>query len=528
MNTNPFRLHPGRGHVVIANRNSGNLSILNEDTGVVLGIIELTMGTDGAPGEPMYISYLNRTNEVAVADRANNRVVFYDQNTYEITGTVETGAGNFHLWASPKEDQLWVVNDIDDTLTVIDPQTKTEIGRVELPASLIGTNAQPHDVILDGQYAYITVNQPDQTGDLLVKIDTQTFEVVASAEIGDGAHASLAPEHNLLYVLSEGSDRIDIFDRRETNLEQVGSIDQPGAHGAIHAADGQYLYTTNISGGGDNGLFTIDTVTNEIVGDLDGFNTPFATPHNLAVTNDGDRLFVTHSGADANAISVFSLDDPTLPEWESSVNGQGANPFGLAYVAPEQDQLFVCGDIDDLLKAGRGNDTVFGGKGNDDLRGQSGNDKLFGEDGDDKLRGHRGDDVLIGGVGHDTLIGGPGDDLLIGVQVDDLTPGQGEQDVYRGGRGADTFVLGDALGIHYDDGNASSLGYADYGLIKTFQLDEDVIRLHGSAELYELGSGQGDTFIFAKGEGQTPELIGVVDNVTGLDLNSSAFEYATV
>ena len=82
-----------------------------------------------------------------------------------------------------------------------------------------------------------------------LKIDTQTFEVVASAEIGDGAHVSLAPEHNLLYVLSEGSDRIDIFDRRETNLEQVGSIDQPGAHGAIHAADGQYLYTTNISGG---------------------------------------------------------------------------------------------------------------------------------------------------------------------------------------------------------------------------------------------------------------------------------------
>ena len=164
MNTKPFRLHPGRGHVVIANRNSGNLSILNEDTGAVLGTIELPMGTNGTPGDPVYISYLNRTNEVAVADRANNRVVFYDQNTYEITGTVETGAGNFHMWASPKEDQLWVVNDIDDTLTVIDPQTKTEIGRVELPASLIGTNAQPHDVILDGQYAYVTVNQDGSNG----------------------------------------------------------------------------------------------------------------------------------------------------------------------------------------------------------------------------------------------------------------------------------------------------------------------------------------------------------------------------
>ena len=45
MNTRPFRFHPGHGHVVIANRNSGNLSILNEDTGVVLGTIELPDGS---------------------------------------------------------------------------------------------------------------------------------------------------------------------------------------------------------------------------------------------------------------------------------------------------------------------------------------------------------------------------------------------------------------------------------------------------------------------------------------------------
>ncbi len=48
MNTKPFRLHPGHGHVVIANRNSGNLSILNGDTGVVVGTIELPMGTLGS------------------------------------------------------------------------------------------------------------------------------------------------------------------------------------------------------------------------------------------------------------------------------------------------------------------------------------------------------------------------------------------------------------------------------------------------------------------------------------------------
>ncbi|MEM9161924.1 MAG: hypothetical protein AAGC54_02500 [Cyanobacteria bacterium P01_F01_bin.4] len=62
---------------------------------------------------------------------------------------------------------------------------------------------------------------------------------------------------------------------------------------------------------------------------------------------------------------------------------------------------------------------------------------------------------------------------------------------------------------------------------QTFDVAE-LIRLHGSADLYELGSLQGDTTIFYKAAGQAAELIGVVQNVTGLDLTSTAFEYATV
>lgn len=127
-----------------------------------------------------------------------------------------------------------VVNDIDNALAVIDPKTKTEIERIHLSEALIGPNAKPHDVILDpsGRYAYVTITQANNpTADLLLKISTQTFDVVESAEIGKEA-----------------------------------------------------------------------------------------------ITNDGERLFVTHSGADANAVSRYALDDPTLPVWESSVNTQGLNP----------------------------------------------------------------------------------------------------------------------------------------------------------------------------------------------------------
>ena len=71
---------------------------------------------DGTIADPTYVVALNRTHEVAVADRANNQVVFFDRTTYEVTGTVPTGLGNFHMWVDTKETQIWVVNDIDNQL----------------------------------------------------------------------------------------------------------------------------------------------------------------------------------------------------------------------------------------------------------------------------------------------------------------------------------------------------------------------------------------------------------------------------
>jgi len=53
---------------------------------------------------------------------------------------------------------------------------------------------------------------------------------------------------------------------------------------------------SNFSGSGTNGLFTINTRTNGIIGST---NTPFLVPHNIALTPNGCKLYVTHSGATA-------------------------------------------------------------------------------------------------------------------------------------------------------------------------------------------------------------------------------------
>ena len=520
------------GQIIIANRASGNIAILDENTGELINTVDLPSAEGELTPEPMYVYHLLSTNEIVVDDRANNRVVFFNQETLEVTGTVTTGAGNFHMWASPEEDQLWVVNDGDNTLTVINPQTKTEITRVILPEDVIGIDSSPHDIVLDpsGDYAYVTVLRDDTFDtDLLVKISTQTFEILDTADVGKDPHVAVAPENNLLYVPAQNSNLIDVFDRRGTELVKVGTIEQPGAHGIEYSFDGKYIYTTNLPGGGPNGLFVIDAVTNQIVGNVEGFDTPFPTPHNVWLNGAGDRLFLTHSGATSTKVSVYSLEDPTSPVLLDSTDVEGLNPFGLAYAAPPQDDLLIGSDAKDRLRGKDGNDQIYGRDGNDILKGNLGNDKLFGQEGYDYLVGGRGNDVLVGGEDSDFLKGNKGNDVLIGVNVESFTPGAKEIDFLRGGRDKDTFVLGDALEVYYDDGNVNTIGFSDFAVIQDFHSDDsDVIRLHGSAENYTLESFGKNTAILHQQENQALELIGMVKGVSGLDINSDAFEFATI
>lgn len=85
-----------------------------------------------------------------------------------------------------------------------------------------------------------------------------------------------------------------------------------------------------------------------------------------------------------------------------------------------------------------------------------------------------------GTTASDTIIGGAGNDTLAGVTATGLTAanlGQRQIDVLTGGLGADTFLLGDARGVFYDDRRAGNLGTGDYARITDFQTGIDKLQL---------------------------------------------------
>jgi YVTN family beta-propeller protein len=317
------------GRVVVANRGSGSISVIDALTDELLGTYNLPMSADDALPEPMYVVYGAAKNRVFVGDRANDRVVVYDARDLSVEALVPTGQGVFHMWADPQGQQLWVNNDVDNTSTVIDPNTLDVIATVPTPADLVAMGGKPHDVMLgpQGRYAYITVLGLPTAHDYVVQFSTETFMEVARAEVGKDPHLGLFRQNPFLYVASQNSNQVRVLDRE--TLAWIADIDVPGAHGAGMPRNGRHFYTTNLPGGGTGALYTIDTQTNAVVGAP--VNTPYSVPHNLVLTPNSQKLFVTHSGPNTT-VTIYTIagNDPT-PVYAGEVT-VGSNPFGLTYV----------------------------------------------------------------------------------------------------------------------------------------------------------------------------------------------------
>lgn len=316
------------GKIVVANRASSTLSVISTRSDEVVTTINMPQGDNKA--EPMYVVHAAKSDYVFVGDRGNNRVVVFDDEDFEVEAIIPAGKGVFHMWTDPAETQLWVANDIDNTATVIDPESLEVITTVKMPEDIIRLNGKPHDVILDpsSKAAFVTFLVKDSATDFVVKYDTESFTEQARAEVGKDPHVSLTRRNNLLYVPTQDNNSVFILNRSDLSLVKV--LDIPGAHGAAISRNGKAFYTTNISGGGIDGLYSISTKTNEIIGEAE--DTQFPVPHNIVLTKNAKKLYITHSGATANTVTVYDVNKGTkLPVFKKSLS-VGNNPFGLTFV----------------------------------------------------------------------------------------------------------------------------------------------------------------------------------------------------
>ena len=329
---NDQQLEKGGGHfgssggIVVANRNSGSISVINTKTDEVSGTYQLP-ASPNTP-EPMYVVFVKRSQLVFVGDRANNQVVVFSASNYIVEATIPVGQGVFHMWADKLGKQLWVNNDIDKTTSVIDLHSLQVIATVPMPADLVSMGGIPHDVFLGplGKIAYVSVVGVSGTSDYVVQFSTRTFQETGRAAVGKDPHLSIPLISRFLYVPCQNSDSVYVLNRFNMNLHKTISV--PGAHGVNITTNGKVLYTTNLPGGGTNGLYAIGTRNNQVIGTS---NTPYPVPHNIALTPNSKKLYLTHSGGTSDKVTVYTISNHNpVPQFLKEIT-VGLNPFGIAY-----------------------------------------------------------------------------------------------------------------------------------------------------------------------------------------------------
>ena len=143
-----------------------------------------------------------------------------------------------------------------------------------------------------------------------------------------------------------------------------------------------------------------------------------------------------------------------------------------------------------------------------------------------KITGNAAANILQGLAGNDTLSGENGDDHLLGTNR-----GVGEIDVLIGGAGRDTFYLGNANTVFYDDSNRNTAGLKDYALIKDFNSQQDYLKLHGRRSDYLLAPSPAGlptgTAIYLNKPGHENELISIIQGSSRLNINGKYFRFTS-
>lgn len=220
-------------------------------------------------------------------------------------GTASAGSG-----PSPAGAEGWwlyVPNQDDATVSVIDVATRQVARTVDLGELGFGPQAKPHHVAVeeDGAYWYVSLIGENR----VLKLDGEA-RVVATAEFEAPGLLVLDPESDRLYVGRSMSavnppQRVGVIRRSDMSVEEV-AVPFPRPHALALAGGGDVLYTASLAA---NQLAAIRPDEGEVeLTDVEG---PVHTLVQFAVSPDGSRMVAT--GEMTGRLLVFDLSDPMAP-----------------------------------------------------------------------------------------------------------------------------------------------------------------------------------------------------------------------
>jgi YVTN family beta-propeller protein len=173
--------------LAVANRVSSSVTFIDATTNTVTKTLSIPNS------DPMYVVYVPKTDKLYVGDRANKKIHVINPQNQQVETSINVGNGVFHMWADGQGKELWVVNDMDNTISVVNLATNSV-------TNTISVDMKPHDIFLsqDGTTAYVSVFTNSSTSDKIYKYSTSTYAKTGEKTVGKEPH--LFHANNKLYV----------------------------------------------------------------------------------------------------------------------------------------------------------------------------------------------------------------------------------------------------------------------------------------------------------------------------------------
>ncbi|SIQ23774.1 40-residue YVTN family beta-propeller repeat-containing protein [Chryseobacterium sp. RU37D] len=295
--------------VVVTNRGAGSISFVDAMNNSVSKTLSIPNS------EPMYVVYVPQNDKLYIGDRMGKKVHIINPKTQEVEHSISIGNGVFHMWADGLGKELWVTNDIDNTISVINLATSTV-------SNTINVDMKPHDVFLtkDGTTAFVSVFTGSSTADKVYRYSLSSYTKTGEVSVGKEPHLFHLSNSNNLYIPCQSGK---LYVVNPNTMSVTLEKDYSNAHGIFASPDQSKIFVSNITG---NQLFSINSTSGEQISSIPS---AAAIPHNITANNHGDKMFVTHSGA-AGTVSVYNINSAgTLSNAASFTTA--ANPFGIVY-----------------------------------------------------------------------------------------------------------------------------------------------------------------------------------------------------
>jgi YVTN family beta-propeller protein len=220
----------------------------------------------------------------------------------------------FALSPVPAQQRLYVTNQDDATVSVIDLAAQQVVETLDLQRHGFGPNAKPHhaQVEPDGSYWYLTLIGANK----VLKLDREN-RIVGSVDMEVPGLLALDPTSDLLVVAHSMSAvnpprRIVLVRRSTMTVVDEYDVFFPRPHALVVDPRGQYVYVASL---GANQLASVRLEDGQLeLVDVDG---PPQTLTQFAVSPDGRWLVAT--GQTGNQLLVFDITEPGKPKADRTV-----------------------------------------------------------------------------------------------------------------------------------------------------------------------------------------------------------------